>query len=55
MCAPALRTPGMASSSLLIVVVDRSISAVEVPGGATQWMRKSRSLKPGNSDWPSCG
>jgi hypothetical protein len=36
MCAPALCTPGMASSSLLIRVVDRSISAVDVPGGATQ-------------------
>jgi hypothetical protein len=45
----------MASSSRLILVVDRSISAADVPGGETQWMRKSRSLKPGNSDWPSCG
>ena len=55
MWAPALCTPGMASSSRLILVVERSISALEVPGGETQWMRKSRSLKPGNSDWPSCG
>ncbi len=55
MCAPALCTPGMASSSLLILVVDRSISAADVPGGETQWMRKSCSWKAGNSDWPSCG
>ena len=51
----ALCTPGMASSSLLILVVDRSISAEDVPGGETQWMRKSCSAKAGNSDWPSCG
>src|SRR5439155_16234890 len=55
MCAPALCTPGMASSSLLILVVDRSISAADVPGGETQWMRKSCSLMAGNSDWLSCG
>ena len=55
MWAPKFRTPGMARSSLLTAIVVRCISAAEVPGWVTQWIRKSRSLKAGNSDCPSSG
>ena len=34
MCAPKLRTPGMARSSLLTAIVVRCISAADVPGCA---------------------
>jgi hypothetical protein len=51
MCAPKLRTPGIASRSWLARVVMRSISVSEVPGLPTKCMRKSRTYwKP---VWPS--
>ena len=55
MCAPKLRTPSMSRSSLLPWVVIRTISGCEVPGVASQCIRKSRSLKSGSSVWPSAG
>ena len=55
MCAPKLRTPGIARSSLLDSVVIRTSSDSEVPGLVTQCIRKSRSLKSGSSSWPSWG
>ena len=55
MCEPKLRTPGMARSSLLTWIVVRCSSASEVLGAAIQWIRKSRSLKVGNRDWPKAG
>ena len=33
----------------------RVSSPMDVPGAVTQCIRKSRSLKSGRSDWPSCG
>jgi hypothetical protein len=53
--SPKLRTPGIWRSSLLTARVVRCISAADVPGCVTQWIKKSRSLKPGNNDWPSSG
>ncbi len=55
MCAPKLRTPGMACSSLDAATVIRVSSGSDVPGLVTQCIRKSRSLKSGSSDWPSVG
>ena len=50
MCAPKFRSPGISRSAWLTLVVVRSISASEVPGWVTQWMRKSGSLKCGKRD-----
>ena len=55
MCDPALRTPGISSSSALTSFVVRTSSCREVSGLASQCMRKSRSLKFGSSDCPSSG
>ena len=55
MCAPKLRTPGMACSSLAAGHVMRTSSGSDVPGLVTQCIRKSRSLKSGSSDWPERG
>src|SRR5262245_63484820 len=55
MCAPKLRTPGIARSSLLARWVMRQVSACEVPSAGTQCIRKSRSLKSGSSPWPRNG
>ena len=49
MCEPKLRTPGTLRSSLLTWIVVRCSSAAEVLGAVIQWIRKSRSLKVGNS------
>ena len=53
MCAPKLRTPGIARSSMQAAVVIRTISGCDVPGLVTQCIRKSRSLKSGSSDCPA--
>ena len=55
MCAPKLRTPGMARSSLLARMVMRDMACSEVPGFSTQCIKKSYSLKLGRNSWPSSG
>ena len=55
MCEPQLRTPGMDRSSTQAATVTRVSSGCDVPGAVTQCIKKSRSLKSGRSDWPSCG
>ncbi len=55
MWAPKFRTPSMLRSSWLPRVVMRTISGWDVPGVASQCIRKSRSLKSGSSELPSEG
>ena len=50
-----LRMPGMAIRSSLAARVIRCISVDDVPGWATQCIRKSRSLKCGSSACPRVG
>ena len=45
----------MLRSSVLAATVMRYISGCEVPGGVSQCMRKSRSLKFSSNDVPSSG
>ena len=55
MCAPKLRTPGTARSSLLARRVIRRIASRDVPGFSTQCIRKSYSLKCGRNSSPRNG
>ena len=55
MCDPQLRTPGISRRSRQADTDTRVSSATDVPGGVSQCIRKSRSLKLGSNWLPRKG